>query len=314
MSDKPIKLYLLTGFLGAGKTTFLKRLIDHLGNKKLGIIMNEFGKISVDGVQIKRHGIDITEINNGSIFCSCLKGSFIEALVAYSELPIDYLLVESSGMADPSAIGHILTNFVGKVRGKSFDFRGAVCIVDGKHFLDHVDLLPAIEKQVAASNLVIINKTDLINAEELREVAAEVRRLNAGAEIVRTAFCEIGLDFLGRELAAARVEAGAGQQCLNTPQNRPVASTLSAKGEFERGRFIEFLEALAPLAFRMKGFFRFKEGWHQIDVVGGRIDIKPAADRQEVSQLVIISDKGLEAVKATFENWDKRFAEKMVLS
>jgi G3E family GTPase len=68
---------LLTGFLGSGKTTFLKRIIDRLANHKIGILMNEFGKISVDGILLQKNGVDIVEINNGSVFCSCLKGALL---------------------------------------------------------------------------------------------------------------------------------------------------------------------------------------------------------------------------------------------
>ena len=84
-------LYVLTGFLGAGKTSFLLNVLDNIKDKKIGIIQNEFGKINVDGEIIRRNGIEMTEISRGSIFCSCLKLSFVQALAEMSTKDLDYV-------------------------------------------------------------------------------------------------------------------------------------------------------------------------------------------------------------------------------
>jgi len=73
-------IYLITGFLGAGKTTFLKERLLH-APVRTGVLVNDFGKVNFDGLQIKRQGMDLIELSNGSIFCSCLKDNFIEGLV-----------------------------------------------------------------------------------------------------------------------------------------------------------------------------------------------------------------------------------------
>ncbi|WP_425059606.1 hypothetical protein SCACP_02010 [Sporomusa carbonis] len=312
MSSQPIKLFLITGFLGSGKTTFLKRIIDSLGDKKIGILMNEFGKISVDGVILRQNGIDIMEINNGSVFCSCLKGAFIDALITYSELPIEYLFVESSGMADPSSIEQILNNVIGKVKGKEYDYRGTICVVDGLNFLDQVDLLLAIERQIAASNLIIINKVDLIDDNHLHEVAEKIASINPKAEVVKASYCDIGVDFLDHKLK--KVTLTAAMESCNTPANRPTAHIINAEGTFNNQKFADFLQALVPWALRMKGFFLLEDGWKQVDVVGSQIEIKPTEILRPVSELVIISDKGLPALQEIYANWDKRFTAKMVVN
>lgn len=107
---QPIKLYLLTGFLGAGKTTMLLSLLNGGGvaGKKIGVIQNEFGKLSIDGALLQRGDIEMQEISNGSIFCSCLKLQFVSALAEMSKQGLDMLFVESSGLADPSNLEEIL--------------------------------------------------------------------------------------------------------------------------------------------------------------------------------------------------------------
>ena len=98
------KLYLLTGFLGAGKTTFLTNVLEELKGKRVAVIMNEFGKVGIDGTIIQKEGMELVEINRGSIFCSCLQLSFVSALVEMADRNMEYVFVESSGLADPSNI------------------------------------------------------------------------------------------------------------------------------------------------------------------------------------------------------------------
>ena len=80
-----IKLYFLTGFLGSGKTTLLKNLLENMEGMKVGVIQNELGKISIDGTVLQNDDIHMVELNRGSIFCSCLRLSFVDALAKMSQ-------------------------------------------------------------------------------------------------------------------------------------------------------------------------------------------------------------------------------------
>ena len=85
------KLYLLTGFLGSGKTTFLTGVLNDLQGSKVAVIMNEFGKVGIDGTIIKRDDMELVEINRGSIFCSCLQLNFVSALVEMADRDMEYV-------------------------------------------------------------------------------------------------------------------------------------------------------------------------------------------------------------------------------
>ena len=108
----PIPFFLVTGFLGSGKTTFLKTIINNnINERKIAIIQNEFAPANIDGEDLKQLGkpFDILEINNGSVFCVCLLGEFITALKAFIETENpDLVILESSGLSDPIAISEIL--------------------------------------------------------------------------------------------------------------------------------------------------------------------------------------------------------------
>ena len=98
------KLYVLTGFLGSGKTTVLLKLLEILKGHRIGIIQNEFGKLGIDGTILRNDEIQMVEINRGSIFCSCLKLNFVQALAEMAAQDFEYLFVESSGWGDPVSL------------------------------------------------------------------------------------------------------------------------------------------------------------------------------------------------------------------
>lgn len=90
------KLYILTGFLGAGKTTILLKLLHELRGRKIGVIQNEFGKLGIDGEIIRNDDIQMVEINKGSIFCSCLKLNFVKALAEMGQQDFEYPVLRSN--------------------------------------------------------------------------------------------------------------------------------------------------------------------------------------------------------------------------
>ena len=138
MEEKRTKLYVFTGFLGAGKTTVLSRILQESKEEKNGVIQNEFGKLGIDGEILKHNDIQMVEINRGSIFCSCLKLQFVQALSEMAQYEFDKLFVESSGLGDPSNVEEILKASE-MVSGRSYDFRGVICFVDSVNFLSQLE-------------------------------------------------------------------------------------------------------------------------------------------------------------------------------
>jgi G3E family GTPase len=153
-----IKVILITGFLGSGKTTLVNNLLK-LKRKKVGVLVNEFGKTGIDGKLIKGTEHDVKELNNGSIFCSCIKEDFIKALAEIKDYDIEYLFIEASGLSDPSNIKKIL-DIVEKVYKYKYEFSGSICMVDAQHFLQQYELLPSLKRQIDHSHTIIINKVD----------------------------------------------------------------------------------------------------------------------------------------------------------
>ncbi|NLC26765.1 MAG: GTP-binding protein [Fastidiosipila sp.] len=304
------KLYLLTGFLGAGKTTFLSSVLNDLPDKKVAVIMNEFGKVGIDGPIIQKDGMELVELNRGSIFCSCLQLNFVSALVEMSDRKMEYVFVESSGLADPSNIGEFL-EAVEVAKGDVYDYSGAITIVDGVHFLQQVEDIETVKRQLKFSNLVIISKVDLIDEETLDQIKLKIREINETADIVESDNGRYNYDFLSKDLLASGwLES---EDTSNTPENRPKTLTLTYDEELNKDKLLKFLNIIKKDSYRIKGFFKLDDGWNQLDVVNDIIDFKVIDQEKDKSELVIISKIGPQIIRPIFAAWEKVVGQKMKL-
>ena len=293
------ELYVLTGFLGAGKTSFLLNILGNIKDKKIGIIQNEFGKINVDGEIVRRNGIEMAEISRGSIFCSCLKLSFVQALAEMSNKDLDYVFVESSGLADPSNIEEIL-NAVKIIVGDSYIFKGVICLIDGVNFPNQVKDVETVDRQLAHCNLAVINKVDLLDLSELEEVKSIVRGVNPICIISTASYGKIDLSFLSEDLTSLKWAES--EDSLNTVDNKPKTISLET-GEIPSKEILtKFLKKVLPDCYRIKGFFKLDDGWQQVDVVEELIDYKLTSER-EISELVFLSKTGPQIIRTIDKAW-----------
>lgn len=308
--ENKTNLYLLTGFLGAGKTTFLTNVLNNLSEQKVGVIMNEFGKIGIDGQIIKKEGMELIEINKGSIFCSCLKISFAQAMIEMADQSLKYLFVESSGLADPSNIGDVLRG-VEAVKGNVYDYKGAICLVDALHFLDQIEDLETVERQLKHCHLVVINKTDLANEKTLSDIKNRIREINSKVEIEECSFGELCYDFLNQDLMKNQwIED---EETTNTPESKPKSLNLTFQGQLSKEELTEFLNSVSENSYRIKGFFKLEDGFNQVDVVNRKIDYKLSPLGEAESQLVFISKIGPNIIKPIIDNWKMIIGQEMKL-
>lgn len=305
-----INLYLLTGFLGSGKTTLLTNILENLSGEKVGVIMNEFGRISIDGEIIKKDGMEIVEINRGSIFCSCLKLNFAQAMIEMGDMDLKYLFVESSGLADPSNIGEILEG-IKAIKEDLYDYRAAICIVDGVNFLDQLEDLETVERQIKHCHLAVISKVDLIDDETLTKVIEKIKEINSIVPIETMELGKLDYDFLHEDLI--KYQWAEDEDSTNIPETKPKTLMLTYDGEVRKNDLIKFIDSVKSDAYRLKGFLKLEDGWNQVDVVGKKIDFKIVEEEYENSQLVIISKMGPQIIRPIVNSWKKTFDIEMKL-
>lgn len=304
------QLYVLTGFLGAGKTTVLLKVLDRLKGHRVGIIQNEFGKLGIDGTILRNDDIQMVEINRGSIFCSCLKLNFVNALSEMAQQDFEYLFVESSGLGDPSNVEEIL-QAAQAVSGKEYDFKGVICLVDAVNFMNQLDDLETVYRQLKHCHLAVITKSDLVTADRIQELTKKIREINPVCRMEISNMGELDFDFLKEDLLF--YQWAEGEETTNSEETKPKTLFMDFEGEIKKEALVSFLNGVIPDVYRVKGFFRIKgEGWNQVDVVGSKIDFREC-DSFPKSQLVFISKIGPAVIKKIFAAWEEAVGLEMKL-
>ena len=286
------KLLLLTGFLGAGKTTLLQKLLSEFKNEKIGVIVNEFGQSGIDGTLIEQNGILMNELNNGSIFCACIKENFLNSLIALSTKGLDYLFIEASGLADPANMPQILRTIHTKI-DIPYDYRGAICIVDAEVFLDYYDMLPALHQQIACSGAIIVNKADLAEDTVLTDVLEKLNSINPAALIEITTFCATDIRHLVENLKIPSLKE---QESTNTVESRPKTVVLSSEDILDADGLKAFLNNLKSDTYRIKGFAKTTRGIVYISGLKNHLEILPWEGAFTGTRIVIISAIGIKIV------------------
>lgn len=297
---KQIPLFLLSGFLGAGKTTMLKGMLEQLSGKKIGCVQNEFGEVGIDGAFVQRDGLSLFEINNGSIFCSCRRDQFEEALASLSGRGLDFVFIECSGMSDPSSIEGDISGMGETVRS-AYDFKGSVCVVDALNFIGLLNVLETVRRQVKFSNFIIINKSDLADARALLDVERTVREINPDAPIFRTTYCRLPFEKL---VSAGLPAMPQTEDSTNTPKGRPGKLLLVSERTVSKDALVDFLQKNAEKTFRIKGFCRLPDGWNYVDCVMDRISVSRTDLKRERTELVVILNGSEKTIKRIEADWN----------
>lgn len=287
-----IRLCLITGFLGAGKTTLVKRLLAAGG--KTGVIVNDFGPVNVDAALLSQNGVVMEALENGSVFCACIREKFVRSLIDMSGKKIDRLFIEASGLADPAGMEGVLAGIAPRLKNP-YDYAGNVCVVDATNFIEMSELLPALVSQAEYASAFLLNKADLADEKTILAVGKALRALNPGAAQHVASFCAVDADALLETLAPPDKKI---RESLNTPENRPAVFALRSTAPAGKAELAEFLNAIMPYAYRIKGFAQTDGGIVEAQGTPGCVRIEPYDGPlpEGGAALVVISSEGIRLV------------------
>lgn len=286
-----VPILLVTGFLGAGKTTFINDLLQADHGLRIAAIVNDFGSINIDAALLASATDAVIGLKNGCICCS-LQGDLLRTLkqvLAAAPQP-ELIVIEASGVADPRGIVDALMD---PVLWRAARLDGVVCLVDAEDVTANPGRLddPLWRAQVAAADVVQLSKTTSLPADQLAALAG--RLAAAGGQRV------FGADGATGDLAALLGFAAAAPGRMAGPRlqaaDRFAVLQWHSDGAVPMAAFQELIGALAPVLLRAKGFvaFREKPGRQFVfQLVGRRATLAPREPAGAGCELVLIGERG----------------------
>lgn len=277
---------LVTGFLGSGKTTLVRQLIDHYaGSQKIAIIQNEYAGVNIDARELKQSGksFELLEINNGSVFCVCLLGSFVHALSGFiARHQPDLIILEASGLSDPISIGQVIS---APALSQLVWLAHIYTIVDALNFRKTLQRVGRNAHQIRVADTLIINKCDLAG-ESIAGIRTELSRINPYARMIETNFCRIELtagtpirEFIS--IAGKQIAPSAGRPDINSVVIK-TTKTVSAEN------LGHFIRKYSLIAYRIKGYVISNEGTMAVQASFTQTEIARVAGYFSTTELVII--------------------------
>ncbi len=266
MSKLPITI--ITGFLGSGKTTLLQRIIEHKKSKRVLYLVNDFSPNSVDAELVDSDDLALKSITGGSIFCTCKITEFVEALNSIDTNSFEEVIIEASGISNPSSADTMLRD---SGLDNSFCIKSIVCIVDSTNVLKLLDAFQFIQSQLCVGNLIILNKTDLVDKSTTTEITKVLCNYNPKASIVEATFSDIDLHELESSV-------------YHTIVDKPIATkssfysyTIKSKRNIDLTK-LETLLIKTPSIIRVKGFMNINGTMHYLCYSGSGLEASPTRE------------------------------------
>lgn len=290
-----MRLNLLFGFLGSGKTTLVRRVLEERASDvPMAVIVNEFGDVSIDGQILEGRAVDMVELTSGCVCCT-LKGSLLNAIEELEERAgVEQIVVEATGVAQPEDMLDTLDDPTLKLE---LDLGPVVTVVDAGKFAKIRTMLGDFyTQQVANADIVLLNKTDLVSVEALDEVREQIRALNSEASVVFTEQCDVepAMVLEGASQVAHLEHSGVhshghDHEHDHDHEHSPPADSfvLDAGGDWRRGDIERFFAELSDDVWRVKGFMSVDGGPCLVQYTMGQLDITPCEPRPNVHLVFI---------------------------
>lgn len=270
MEKRHIPVTIITGFLGAGKTTLINNLIKKHPEKKFAIIENEFGEIGLDGSFIIGTDENIFELSNGCICCS-LNNDFYDLInkLLTGDFDFNHLLIETTGIADPTSIVNAFLSDYDIT--ETFTIDSVICLADAVNIEDLIDTEPEARKQLTVSDIILLNKIDLVRSGYLEELEKKILDFNQLATVYTTSQVDIsGIEVLDTEQYSGRkieqsVSSFKNLSFLgsNNLKHDIKSAGIAIPGDLDFERFRFWFETLLFFAkyrpYRVKGILSFKD-------------------------------------------------------
>ncbi len=289
----PVPILLVTGFLGAGKTTLVNHLLASADGRRIAAVVNDFGAINIDAELLAGAGDGVVSLANGCICCS-LEGDLLRTLATIlrrTPRP-DAILIESSGVADPA---DIVRNLMDPVIWREAPLETVLCVVDATRADALDDAL--LRSQVRAADLIALSKLDLTDAAGRDRIRAALSAINPRCAVVEAAHGQVPIELLFPVVPASPPTVRDPGRS-HPRSDRFDTMTWTSDRPISMPRLQAAIERLAPRLVRAKGLFETVEQPGRqllLQFVGGRATLAPAsvpAADMPLVRIVFIAEVG----------------------
>ncbi len=296
----PVPFTILTGWLGAGKTTVLNRLLAQRPSRRIAVLVNELGRISIDTQLILRRGSDVLELAGGCICCSVdLKNDLWDGIgdVIQRSSP-DHVVLETTGIAEPAAILEGLARLPPAIRTRVSP-AGVVCVVDASCAAATLARRHEAREQLEAADRVLLSKLDIATSEQVAQCHAALDAAAARAERASFPADDAGAVALTEWLLEQRAPGALSAHAHAHADGQLVAAAFVDDAPLVRERVLAVMSQWAPSLVRVKGFVQLagESELGFLELAGERLELRAAgpdaADRPGArarTELVLIGD------------------------
>ncbi|MFH1242496.1 MAG: GTP-binding protein [Pseudomonadota bacterium] len=258
------KLLLLAGFLGSGKTTLLKRILSwETDLSGTVVLVNEFGRVGIDGAILRNAGSDVIELTSGCICCT-IKSELARTLKDICDrFNPKRILLEATGVAEPEAVASVLED---EGLNQRIEIQKIVTVLDIKFWIAREIFGPFFMNQIEQADLILLNKVDLVDKNEVANCIREIHETIPQSKTVPTIYCEVDPEILWAE----GYKRNGGLHAHIEKEDTYVAFDFSTGQPLNEACFNHFLEEVPWELFRIKGPVRFPDRTLLLNFVAGR--------------------------------------------